>query len=70
MELIMLRTILKGICLVVLLVSMSGCLVGWYDDGSDRRRGDGYRDGHRGSGGYDRDGHRDGGDTHDHDNRR
>jgi len=62
---IMLRTILKGICLLLLLVSMNGCLIGWYDDGRDRR-GDGRGGGHRGSGGHDDGGGHGGG----HDERR
>jgi len=47
MEMIMLRTILKCICLLLLLVSMNGCLIGWYDDGWDRR-GDGHGGRHGG----------------------
>lgn len=60
----MLRTILKSICLLLLLVSMSGCLVGLYDDGWDHRDG-GHGDGHGGGGRSGSGGH--GGD---HDDRR
>ena len=35
----MLRTIVKVICLLLLLVSMSGCLIGWDDDGWGHRSG-------------------------------
>ena len=58
----MLRTILKVICLLLLLVSMSGCLIGWHDNGRDRR-GDDHQ-------GHDSGDSRDGGERHDHDNRR
>jgi hypothetical protein len=46
----MLRTMLTGICLLLLLVSMSGCLIGWEHDG--RGRSGGGHDGHD-SGGHD-----------------
>ncbi|PKN18986.1 MAG: hypothetical protein CVU71_09385 [Deltaproteobacteria bacterium HGW-Deltaproteobacteria-6] len=52
------RVIMSAMVLVMLLVSIGGCFVGWDRDGRGGRGGGHERDGghHRDGGGHDRDG--------------